>query len=508
MNRKIFIILFTLALNCFLIFDAKAQITAFTFQGRLTSSSAPANGTFEMQFRLFNTPNTGTGIQQGATVTNSSVLVANGIFAVNLDFGDSVFTGNQLYLEISLRPAGSTSNYTLLAPRQPITAAPYAVRSLKADTAVNAASLGGIAAENYLQVTGNGSGLTDLSASNISTGTLADERLSSNVPLKNSANVFGGNQTIIGDLSQTGNKAEMFLYDGFVTSGIFNSGAIPASGAGVRMMFYTRKAAFRAGRVSGTQWNDANIGNYSIALGRDTTASGYGSVALGDSTTASGMDSIAMGAGTTASGFASTAMGQNASTNFQEGSFVYGDASPSNLVKAEAPNSWTIRASGGYRFFTNQAMSTGVYLSANGGAWNSISDRNAKDNITAVDSRQILRGVLRLPISTWNYKGQPQFLHIGPMAQDFHSIFKVGENDRTITSVDPDGVALAAIQGLNEELKDRDQKIEQQQQKIEQQQKQLNQLQETVSNQQAAIDALRKFLCEQNPQAAVCKLEK
>jgi flagellar capping protein FliD len=142
-----------------------------------------------------------------------------------------------------------------------------------------------------------------------------------------------------------------------------------------------------------------------------------------------------------------------------------------------------------------------VTLAPGGGSWNSVSDRNMKANFAAVNTREILRGVLNLPISTWNYKSQDTSIrHIGPMAQDFFATFRVGEGDKTIATIDPDGVALAAIQGLNEEIKDRDVKIEEQQ-------RQLDQLQRQVKEQQSLMDGLRKLVCQQNSQADVCKIK-
>ena len=103
-------------------------------------------------------------------------------------------------------------------------------------------------------------------------------------------------------------------------------GLIPAEGAGTRFMWIPNQAALRAGSVSGTQWDSANVGSYSTAMGFNTTASGYistalgygtnaigyMSTALGRETTASGNNpSTAMGYGTTASGDYSTAMGGN-----------------------------------------------------------------------------------------------------------------------------------------------------------------------------------------------------
>lgn len=85
----------------------------------------------------------------------------------------------------------------------------------------------------------------------------------------------------------------------------------------------------------------------------------------------------------------------------------------------------------------------------------SLSDRNSKTNSVPVDGRDVLEKVATLPIATWNYKSQDQSIrHIGPMAQDFHTAFGVGEDEKHITSVDADGVALAAIQGLNQKLEE------------------------------------------------------
>ena len=82
------------------------------------------------------------------------------------------------------------------------------------------------------------------------------------------------------------------------------------------------------------------------------------------------------------------------------------------------------------------------------------SDRNAKENFEPVSPREVLNKVAALPISTWNFKELRDGRHMGPMAQDFYAAFRLGGSDKTITSVDPDGVALAAIQGLNQKLED------------------------------------------------------
>lgn len=99
------------------------------------------------------------------------------------------------------------------------------------------------------------------------------------------------------------------------------------------------------------------------------------------------------------------------------------------------------------------AANTGVTMAANAGAWSSLSDRRLKTAITAIDPVDVLDRLVAIPISTWSYIAQGEAVrHIGPMAQDFAAAFAVGENDTTISTIDADGVALAAIQGLNAKL--------------------------------------------------------
>ena len=95
----------------------------------------------------------------------------------------------------------------------------------------------------------------------------------------------------------------------------------------------------------------------------------------------------------------------------------------------------------------------GVSLPAGGGSWATLSDRNAKTHFTPVNPRELLDRLAQLPIQSWHYKSQSESVrHIGPTAQDFHSAFAVGEDDKHIATVDADGVALTAIQALNQKL--------------------------------------------------------
>ncbi len=80
------------------------------------------------------------------------------------------------------------------------------------------------------------------------------------------------------------------------------------------------------------------------------------------------------------------------------------------------------------------------------------SDRNIKRGFVAVDVEDVLDRVATLPITTWSYIEDPQVRHIGPMAQDFKAAFDVGGSDKGIAKVDADGVALAAVQALDQHV--------------------------------------------------------
>lgn len=122
-----------------------AQTTAFNYQGHLTEALSPANGAYDLEFRVFDAP--GGGNQVGPTRGFDDVLVNNGVFSLSLDFGAAAFPGADRWLEISVRPGAGTGALTVLTPRQPISATPYAVQSL---SATNAAMLAGVAADQFV----------------------------------------------------------------------------------------------------------------------------------------------------------------------------------------------------------------------------------------------------------------------------------------------------------------------------------------------------------------------
>ena len=214
---------------------ARAQTTTFTYQGRLTDNNFPANTTYEMQFKLFDTSSGGLQLPQPTPITitftvagSNAVSIVNGAFTVPLDFGSGVFTGADRWLEISVRKPSDPPGFTLLTPRQQITSSPYSLRASGAaiaDIATNALSSADSAklngqpgsayvlttdsrlsdarnplagSANYIQnttnpqtgnfnisgngtvggiFTGNGSGLTNLNGANLTAASVTTDKL-------------------------------------------------------------------------------------------------------------------------------------------------------------------------------------------------------------------------------------------------------------------------------------------------------------------------------------------
>ena len=104
-------------------------------------------------------------------------------------------------------------------------------------------------------------------------------------------------------------------------------------------------------------------------------------------------------------------------------------------------------------------------VKVNGGVVHS-SDRNRKQNIQDMDYEKILQNLMKMPVYSWQYKGNDR-RHIGPMAQDFHVAFGLGNDDTVISSIDADGVALAAIKALLAQHKLLNESIRQLQEKVD-----------------------------------------
>ncbi|TGE21718.1 hypothetical protein E5K00_15715 [Hymenobacter aquaticus] len=273
----------------------------------------------------------------------------------------------------------------------------------------------------------------------------------------------------------------------------------PASGLGDRLMWTSYYGSFRAGGVDGTQWDAANMGFYSTALGYNTIAASvysfavgfanevrgsYGSalgrgnfvapvslastvfgrdcrvqdnysIAGGYNNKAQGVAAVALGERCTANADYAVALGRYASANGRSGTFTLADFSVNDSLRASANNQFSARYAGGYRLFTNSLMTIGAQLQTGQTAWSTLSDSTRKELVRPADGNLFLERINRLRLGSWNYRGQDPrtFRHYGPMAQDFYQAFghdalgTIG-NDTTINQADFDGVNLIAIQAL------------------------------------------------------------
>jgi hypothetical protein len=259
------------------------------------------------------------------------------------------------------------------------------------------------------------------------------------VSADDAAVVTGINNGVSGTYASIGGGQSNVLsgYRGFIGAGVSNTIAGGATDAA----------------IAGGNTNSVTASYGAIAGGEGSRVSGTaGAVGGGETNVASGTASTVPGGyHNTAAGTASFAAGFGADAN-ANGSFVWSDDSGSSkhLVATRA-NQFLVRASGGVAIYSNPALTSGVSLAAGSGAWSNLSDRTMKTDVSTLDDDAILSKVAALPVSEWSYTSERGVRHIGPMAQDFYAAFRVGEDDRHITTIDEDGVALAAVKALHAE---------------------------------------------------------
>ncbi|HEX8390912.1 MAG TPA: tail fiber domain-containing protein [Longimicrobium sp.] len=332
------------------------------------------------------------------------------------------------------------------------------------------------------------------------------------------------------------NLGTRFVVDsagGLLAGGSLGIGIILAEGEGYRMLWHPYRASFRAGGVSGDQWNDANMGFFSAAFGQNVQAEGNWSFASGHSTFTDQPYSVAMGFASHANGTAAIAMGYRAtadasyalalgravSARGNEGAIVIGDGSTSDSLQATAANQFSLRAAGGIRMFTNSAKTAGVLMQAypgsastpwtgcgnvqwvisasncaylsNAGAWTNVSDVNRKHGFAAVAGEDVLTRLRGMPISTWTYNTESSDVrHMGPTAQDFHAAFGLNGADNThIATIDGDGVALAAAKALEARTASQAETIAAQQRTIDAQGREIADLRARLERIEAALAA-------------------
>jgi hypothetical protein len=217
---------------------------------------------------------------------------------------------------------------------------------------------------------------------------------------------------------------------------------------------------YDSGNAAGGTESTVGGGSGNIASGAYSTVGGGGNNrAIGQSSTVPG------GNENYANGDYSFAAGNNAMAAYQ-GCFVWAD-SQNNPFFSTASNQVSFRCAGGVLFTSGSGGGNQTVAWTPGSAsWSFSSDRNLKDRIVPVSAESVLEKVQALPLVEWSYKGYSQ-RHIGPMAQDFHALFPLNDNDKMLDDADLHGVALAAIQGLNQKLNEKDAEIQKLKEKVD-----------------------------------------
>jgi hypothetical protein len=286
--RKVSAFLFLLPTFCFLL-SSPAQTSTFTYQGELTDSGSPANGSYDLTFSLFVASSGGSAV--AGPLTNTAVAVVGGLFTATLDLGSAAFPGADRWLEIAARTNGPGA-FATLTPRQQITSTPYAIRasvassvsgSLSGDvtgtlSATSVASVGQLAAAavasganaaNAATSANTASTIVKRDASrNFTAGTITAS-LSGNATTATTANNFSG--SLAGDVTGTQGTTAVASVGGQSAAAVASgaSAANAATSANTADTIVKRDASgnFTAGTVTATSFSGSGASLTSLNAG-------------------------------------------------------------------------------------------------------------------------------------------------------------------------------------------------------------------------------------------------
>jgi hypothetical protein len=374
--------------------------------------------------------------------------------------------------------------FTGTAMFSPASGPPFAVSSSDLVPQLNADRLDGLHASDLWQIHGN----SNTVAGTHFVGTVDNQPLELKVnderalrlePATNGPNVIGGfaanavasgvfAATISGGggtiFDGTASPNQIAAHAGTISGGAGNTIAVNANGATIGGGWWNTISSPGAtigggyGNVIHPEADASFIGSgmsNSIAFDQDYSVicGGQNNTILGGVEGRENNCTIAGGRFNVAAGWCSFAAGNRAQA-LHNNTFVWADSTDADFAST-ADNQVSFRCAGGARFASGEAgANQTVAWTPGSGSWSFSSDRSLKERFKPVDSREVLEKVSRLPIGEWNYIGYPQ-RHIGPMAQDFHAQFPLNDSDTTLNSADLHGVALAAVQGLNQKLEEK-----------------------------------------------------
>src|ERR1017187_817350 len=355
-----------------------------------------------------------------------------------------------------------------------------------ADGAVTAEKIGGVLLATQIP---------NLDASKITSGTLADAQLSANIARLNGNNTFAGTNNFSGVVLATNVNNVLsgtFTGDGggltVLNANNLSSGTVPL----------TQLSGITSTQLNATTWllaTNLNGGNAALATNvvagiSITNAFITNSVFAGDGGGLTNLNASQLASGTVPLAQLPGVVVTNNQSGLTLSGTFFGDGGGLGNLSAYQLSGGTLSDSllspnvallGANQTFLGQNLFNAnvgignanptnklmvVNARCDGSSWINASDRNLKQGFAGVDAQAVLARVVALSVQTWSYKAQPEQKHLGPVAQDFHSAFGLGADDVSIATVDESGVALAAIQGLNQKLNAKDAEIRQLQQSV------------------------------------------
>ena len=274
---------YSLLVSCLLVAVASPMAaqtlgTAFTYQGQLKESGQPANGLYDLQACLYDSPVNPTAL--GCAPDAPDVPVEAGLFTITLDFGSSAFVGQERFLELRVRPGASSDAYTPMLPRQLVRPAPEALRANAASaapwlglTGVPAGFADGIDADSGGSVTSvsAGAGLTGGSITASGTlsvdTTLIQSRISNNCPLGQYLRQVNADGTVVctADANSGGTVTSIATGAGLTGGPISASGSIAIAAGGVGL------AQINTNEVQARVSNGCALGTYLRGINADGT---------------------------------------------------------------------------------------------------------------------------------------------------------------------------------------------------------------------------------------------
>lgn len=431
-------------------FAAAAQTSTFTYQGRLSDGAAQASGTYDLGFALFD--QAAGGAQIGTAQTRAAVNVSNGVFTVQLDFGAAAFPGANRFLEITVKRP-SDANFTTLAPRQPVTSTPYAIRALNATNADNATTAATATTATMATTATNAQQLGGTAASGF---------------VQTDSTAFVRSQT-------TQQTSSNFNIDGTGTANVFNA-ATQYNIGGSRVLF-----------TDGDGGANTFLGLQTGRVNSSGSLNAFGGYLAGSKNTSGGSNTI-IGANARISTFASalnhaTAIGADSNV-FTSDTIALGRINGTDTVYVYGGLKVTPGVGGIQQLCVNAQSIVSVCSSS----------LRYKTNIAPFSFGLNLVRQLQ-PISfDWRDGGMKD---VGFGAEDVAKInpqLVIYNKEGQVEGVKYDRFSVLFVNAFKE-----------QQTQIEAKQSQLDALQERIERQQTTIDALKKLLCAGSPTADVCR---